>query len=148
MANITSSTISAVLAAAFPKTNSTLASTSLVIPIPASRTFIGNAYFPFNVTTGAGVKFQFNMGGAATVYLVTFELYDTEAGNFNFTDQLEAEASFGFVPAGLGNLYIKSSISITNGVTPTNLTLQFAQNTTDATASILLAGSYIAGIIV
>jgi hypothetical protein len=128
-------------AADLPKVNNTLLDTDLVIPISAGQLVTGTIKAWFTLAGAAsGVQFELLSPAGVADYKLTWQINDTQTPAVD-TDVLLAQAAFSSALANAGNYYAEINFSILNGATAGNLTLQFAQKTTDAAAATLLKNS-------
>jgi len=140
---------SAKQAAALAKVNNTLANSDLIIPIGASQSFIGRFYLPINLAGGAsGAQVQITVTGGGTTYLVGYEICNGNSATIVQADQIVASAAFSNALANATDHFFSGFITIVNGATAGNITVQFAQLVTDAAAATLLAGAWISGTLI
>lgn len=138
--------ISAKQAAALAKTNNTLANSDLIIPIAASQSFIGRFFCPITLAgTASGAQIQITVPAGGVTYIVGYEIVNGNSATVAAADVITASAAISNALANATDHYMKGEISIVNGTTAGNITLQFAQLVTDAGAATLLAGAFITG---
>jgi len=138
---------SATQAANLPITSSVaLVNTDLIIPIGASQKFIGRALLGVTLAGAAsGAKVQVTVPAGGTAYMLAYEIINGNSGTVVQANIITASAAFSNALANATNHYISFLISIVNGTTAGNITVQFAQLVSDAAAATLLANSWISG---
>lgn len=137
---------SAKQAAALAKTNNTLANTDLIIQIGASQSFIGKAFLPFTLAGAAsGAQVQVTVPAGGVAYLLGYEIINGNSATVVAADIITASAAFSNALANATDHYISFDLTVVNGTTAGNITVQFAQLVTDAAAATLLAGAFITG---
>lgn len=133
-------------AAAFAKTNNTLANTELILPIAAGQSFSGDAFLPFTLAGAAsGAAVQVTVPAAGTSYILGYNITNGSSATVVQSDVITASAAFSNALANAADHYISLQISIVNGANAGNITIQFAQLVTDAAAATLLAGAWFKG---
>jgi len=133
-------------AAAFPKVTDVLANTDLVIAIAANQSFIGKAFLPFTLAGAAsGAKVQVTVPAGGVTYLLGYNITNGNSATVVQSDIIAASAAFSNALANATDHFITFDLSITNGATAGNITVQFAQLVTDAAAATLLAGAWFEG---
>jgi hypothetical protein len=131
---------------ALPKTTDVLVNTDLIIPIAASQSFIGKAFLPITLAGAAsGAKVQVTVPAGGTAYLLGYEIINGNSATVAAADVILASAAFSNALANATDHFIKFDLTVVNGATAGNITVQFAQLTTDAAAATLLAGAFITG---
>lgn len=131
------------------KVNNTLANTELIIPIGASQSFIGRAFLAFTLAGAAsGAQVQVTVPAAGTAYLLGYEIINGNSATVAAADIILASAAFSNALANATDHYIAFNLTVVNGTTAGNITVQFAQLVTDAAAATLLAGSFITGTLI
>lgn len=139
-------TLSAKQAAGLPKTNNTLANSDLIIPIGVSQSFIGRAFLPINCAgTASGAQIQVTVPAGGTAYLVGYKIINGNSATVVAADIITASAAISNALANATDHYIEFEITVINGATAGNITVQFAQLVTDAAAATLLSGAFITG---
>lgn len=119
--------------------NTTLATVGLKSPIAANETQKIRAWVPFTVGATGGIKCELVTPGGASSPAVTVIFYNTVAPSVDITlDGINNPINDALADEG-GHWALIEAI-VTNGATPGNLDLQFAQNSA-ANATTILAGS-------
>lgn len=132
--------------AALAKTNDVLADTELIIPIGANQSFSGEAFLPFTLAGAAsGAKVQVTVPAAGVSYQLGYNIINGNSATVVQSDIIVASAAFSNALANAADHFISFQISVLNGATAGNITIQFAQLVTDAAAATLLAGAWLKG---
>jgi hypothetical protein len=98
-------------------------------------------WIPFSVGATGGVKFQVVAPAAPTIYLLSWKLYQPGApGTLLDTAVQVASAAFANAAAGALNDFMEADMHFVNGATAGNVQLQFAQNSSVASAITILQG--------
>lgn len=118
-----------------------LVDSQIIIPIAASQTVSAILRLFFTVGAAGGIRLQVTTPAAPTSFLASILLANTVAPSQAVAIQT-ASAAFTNALANAGSHWADIALNVVNGTTAGNLTLQFAQNTSDATAAQLLAGSF------
>ncbi|MFD7410158.1 hypothetical protein [Kitasatospora purpeofusca] len=127
-----------------PMTNSTTltADSQLTIPVVANARYALDAWIVFTSDLGTDIKMDWTTpAGSSGLYAAL------GTGISNYTDYDSSAVTFSFVRSTRGNGTVAQGISsrgtLTTAATAGSLTLRWAQNTSGATATKLLAGSWI-----
>jgi len=134
------------LAASMSVTSSTALATAtgMVLTVATGQTWNIRGFFPFSVAgTAPGAKFALTPSGALTSYVASWLMWDlTTATKVLFSgDTQVAQAAFGATLNVTGDHLQEVNATIVFAAAGT-LSLQFAQNVSDAAASVLIAGSF------
>lgn len=116
-------------------------STNLVHAIAANQIVHVRLFLVFNVGAAGGLRLQINAPAGLTAYYAMGTLTNTVAPSTAPIAQT-APAAFTNALANAGNHFVQLEVDVTNAATAGNITVQFAQNTSDATAVVLLRGSF------
>lgn len=131
---------------ALAKTNNTLANTELILPIAASQSFSGEAFLAFTLAGAAsGAQVQVTVPAGGTTYILGYNITNGNSATVVQSDVIVASAAFSNALANATDHYISFYLSVVNGATAGNITVQFAQLVTDAAAATLLVGSWFKG---
>ncbi len=126
-----------------------LTNTDLIIPIAANQSFIGKAFLPITLLGAvSGAKVQVLVPAAGVSYLLGYEIINGNSATVVAADILLASAAFSNALGNVTDHYISFDLTVVNGATAGNITVQFAQLVTDADAAVLLAGAFITGILI
>lgn len=124
------------------KTNDTLANTDLTFSIAAGEKVKGRAILPVTLAgTASGAKFLVDAPAAPAVYQVEYKIINGNSGAVATTDIILAEAAFSNALANATTHFAEVDFYIENGTTEGDVTIQFAQLVTDASAATLLEGA-------
>lgn len=131
------------LAATQSVTSSTalVTATGLSIPIAANQELHIRGCLVVTVGAAGGVAAQLTAPAAPTYYLNSWQLNNTVAPS-TATAVQAAQATFGNALANAGTHFIWFEFHLVNGVTAGTVAVQFAQNSSNATACQLLRGSW------
>lgn len=136
------------VAAAFAKVNNTLANVpELVAAIGAGQRAHVRLYLPITLAgTAGGAAFFLTIPAAPASFVQTNILIDltTATPVFFAGSTVTTSAAFGATLNVAGNHVALIETTFVNGATAGNIQLQFAQNVTNASASTLLIGAYMA----
>lgn len=133
--------LASVLAADFPKTNTTYETTALSVNLEASTSYAFELYAPFNLAgTASGFKIGFVTPASITGIVWSRFLY-TSLGTAVFGAVQTTVNNYANALATAANHNFRAYGTIMNGVNAGAFAVQFAQNTADAAAATLLAGS-------
>lgn len=133
--------VQAVQAANFPKTNNTLANTSLTVNLEANSTYAFELYAPFTLAgVVSGFKFAFTTPASIAAIIWTPFTY-TSLGAVLFGTVQTTAATLSDALATAANHTLQCRGTIINGANAGAFTLQWAQSTTDAGAATLLQGA-------
>lgn len=125
--------------------NAVLANTLLVIPIAANQRLTGTATLFITVGATGGIRLSLTAPAGGASYAANFVLVNNGASTVAGAFQAAA-AAFTNALANAGTHQVTIEFDIVNGSTAGNVTLQFAQNTSDVLTATLLAGSNIVAI--
>lgn len=115
--------------------------TGLTQAVGANTTWIFRFWIPFSVGATGGAKFQVIAPAAPTIYLLTWRMFQPGSpGTLLDTAVQTSSAAFSNAAAGALNDYMEASLFLINGSTAGNVQLQFAQNSTVASAITILQG--------
>lgn len=98
-------------------------------------------WIPFSVGATGGVKFQVVAPAGPTIYLLSWKLYQPGGpGTLLDAAVQTASAAFSNAAAGALNDFMEADMHFVNGANAGNVTLQFAQNSSVASAITILQG--------
>ncbi len=116
--------------------------TGLSHDLPAASIIHMRGVLLFTVGAAGGAKFQLVVPAAGTSFQLVNMAYNTVADTFLSAYQA-ASAAIGDAFANAGSHFMMFEADIVNGATAGTAKIQFAQNSSDATACQLLLGSYL-----
>jgi hypothetical protein len=119
--------------------NVTLATVGLTSPIAAGQRQKFRCWVPVTVGAAGGVQAEVVVPAGGTIYEVTFKLFNTIAPSLTTAIQSVA-AAFGNALANAGSHWLEIEGVIINGATAGTVDVQFAQNSSNATALQVLRG--------
>lgn len=120
----------------------TLVNSQLTTPIAAGQ----HVHIRFNVPfalagTSPGIKLQVTGPSGTTSYNVS-AVYYSDADTIVLVSDITTQAAIGFTLATIGNHLAVIDADIIAGTVAGNVTLQFAQNVSNASATTILKGAY------
>lgn len=121
--------------------STTTVATELTTTIAANQKVHIRYYVPITLGgTAPGIKFLVNAPSSPASYQSGVVIYADDA-TLGLVSQISSEAAQGVTLANAGNHIAIIDASITNGSTAGNVTLDFAQNVSDAAATIVQKGA-------
>jgi hypothetical protein len=122
--------------------STTFVNSDLVFSIAAGQSVHVRYTLPFSLAgTTSGIKFQVLVPSGGVSYNSSAVIY-SDADSVVAVSNLAAAAAQGFTIATVGRHYATIDFDYTNGSTAGSVALQFAQNASQATNTILLRGAY------
>jgi hypothetical protein len=115
--------------------------TGMTIPIAANQEIHIRYHLVFTVGATGGIRFQITVPAAPTFFNNDILLVNTVAPSTSSANQT-AQAAFTNALANAGNHFVEGEFHIVNGATAGNVTIQFAQNTSDVLSATLVRGSW------
>ena len=114
--------------------------TGMTVPIAANQTLVIKSHLTFSVGAAGGVRLLWTVPAGGTLFNNDVNLSNTVAPATVLATQPTAVA-FTNALANAGTHFCDMDTVVVNGSTAGSVTLQFAQNTSDATAVIMFRGS-------
>jgi hypothetical protein len=122
--------------------STTLHSSVMSTPVAAGQAVHVHYSLPFNLGgTAPGIQFQVTTPAGSTLYNSAAIIY-SNAGSVVAVSDITAAAPQGFTLAVAGNHYATIDFDLKNGATPGSVVLQFAQNVSNASPTILMKGAW------
>lgn len=106
--------------------------TSVIVPIAANQRVHCEWWVPFSLAATGGFRFLLASPAAPAAILATLRVDDCTTANTFYETVQTAYAAFTNASAVAGNYVAKIVLSLTNGLTPGNVSLQYAQNNAQA----------------
>jgi hypothetical protein len=121
--------------------STTTIATELTTPIAANQKLHIRYYVPITLGgTAPGIKFLVNAPSGVSIYKSGAVIYADDS-TIALVSQISSEAAQGVTLANAGNHIAIIDVSIVNGSTAGDVVLEFAQNVSDAAATIVQAGA-------
>lgn len=122
--------------------STTLVSSDLSFSIGANQKVHVRYFVPITLGgTAPGIKFQVNIPASPTSFVSSVTLFADDA-TLGLVSVINSEAAQGVTLANAGNHVAIIDVTLTNGSTAGAVTLEFAQNVSDAAATIVQRGAY------
>jgi hypothetical protein len=120
-----------------------VAVTGLPVPVAAGQTVKIRYAIPFSVGATGGFKFFIDVPAGGTYFMAAFEAIDgiTAAPGSQVALVQQAAANFANAWAVAGNHLMNAEVTIVNGATAGNITLQFACNSAANAITVLRGAS-------
>lgn len=115
--------------------------TGMTIPIAANQELHARIKVYFSVGASGGCRFQVTVPAGVVSFNNAITLQNTVAPATVTAVQI-ASAAFTNALANAGNHFLEMEVHVVNGVNAGSVSLQFAQNTSDATPINLFRGSW------
>jgi hypothetical protein len=115
--------------------------TALLVPISSLQTARIKWWVPFTLGATGGFRFIIASPAAPGTILASLRVEDCTTANTFFEDVQVAFAAFTNASAVAGEYVAHVDLLYTNGANPGNMSLQFAQNNSQATNFTVLGGS-------
>jgi hypothetical protein len=124
--------------------STTTVATDLTFAIAANQKVHATYYVPITLGgTAPGIKFLVNAPASPTAYSSSLTLFTDPGDSLALVSVISSEAAQGVTLASAGNHLARFDVTITNGSTAGSVVLEFAQNVSDAAATIVQRGAYV-----